>query len=211
PNAPAFLWNLDGLLNRNFQFGPVRDKFNPFENDKGVNIAPRLGFAYNLKGKRETVVRGGLSIMFAPQPWDTMANAVANSVTIPFRLNPSRTELQQANLKFPAFNEDALKLASTGSRILIADTFDPHIQSPYSMNLYFGVQRELTSTMALESAFVGNRGVKFRLYRTFNLPDRVTDQRPNPNMGQGNYLCGCQNTLYTSWQTSLRKRYSKNL
>jgi len=53
--------------------------------------------------------------------------------------------------------------------------------------------------------------VKFRMYRTFNQPDRVTDQRPNPDMGQGNYICSCQTTTYTSWQTSLRKRYSKNL
>src|SRR6266540_3959207 len=107
--------------------------------------------------------------------------------------------------------EDGLRLASAGSRILIADIFDPNIQSPYSMNVYLGVQQSLTSSMVIESAFVGNRGVKFRLYRTFNLPDRVTDQRPNPDQGQGNYLCSCQNTVYTSWQTSLRKRYSKKL
>jgi len=210
-NAPAYLWNLDGLLDTQFRFGPVRDKLDPFGNDKGANIAPRVGFAYNVGGKSNTVVRGGLSIMFATQPWDTMANAVANSVTIPFRIQLSRTELIQQNLRFPSFNEDALRIASTGSRILIADVFDPNIQSPYSMNVTFGVQQSLSSTMVLESAFVGNRGVKFRMYRTFNLPDRVTDQRPNPNMGQGNYLCSCQNTLYTSWQTSLRKRYSKKL
>jgi len=136
---------------------------------------------------------------------------VANSVIVPFRLQPSRTELLQAGLKYPAFNEDALRLATNANRILIADVFDPNIQSPYSMNVYLGVQQSLTSSMVIESAFVGNRGVKFRLYRTFNLPDRVTDQRPNPDQGQGNYLCSCQNTVYTSWQTSLRKRYSKKL
>ena len=211
PSAPAYLWNLDGLLDTQFRFGPVRDKLNPFENDAGINLGPRVGFAYDHKGKGTTVIRGGLSVMFAPQPWDTMANAVANSVTIPFRIQLSRTELVQQNLRFPSFNEDALRIASAGSRILIADVFDPRIQSPYSMNLYFGVQQSITSSMVLETAFVGNRGVKFRMYRTFNQPDRLTDQRPNPNMGQGNYLCSCQNTVYTSWQTSLRKRYSKRL
>jgi hypothetical protein len=211
PKAPAYLWNLDGLLDRNFRFGPVRDRFNPFGDDKGANFGPRVGFAYDVKGNGSTVVRGGLSVMFAPQPWDTMANAVANSVNVPFRIQLSRTELIQQNLRFPSFNEDALRIASGGNRILIADVFDPHIQSPYSMNLYFGGQKSITSTMAVESAFVANRGVKFRMYRTFNQPDRVTDQRPNPDMGQGNYLCSCQNTVYTSWQTSLRKRYSRKL
>jgi hypothetical protein len=211
PKAPAYLWNLDGLLDNQFRFGPVRDKFDPFHNDAGLNLGPRIGFAYDVNGKGTTVIRGGLSMMFAPQPWDTMANAVANSVTIPFRITLSRTELIQQNLKFPSFNEDALRIASSGTRVLIADTFDPHIQSPYSMNLYLGGQKSVSSTMVVESAFVANRGVKFRMYRTFNLPDRVTDQRPNPNLGQGNYVCSCQNTIYTSWQTSLRKRYSKKL
>lgn len=63
----------------------------------------------------------------------------------------------------------------------------------------------------IESAFVGNKGEKFRMARMFNWPDRVTDIRPNPNLGQGVYYCSCQNTVYTSWQTSVRKRYSKNL
>jgi hypothetical protein len=75
-----------------------------------------MGFAYNVRSKSKTVVRGGFGVMFAPQPWDTMANAVANSVTIPFRLNPSRTELQRYGLKFPAFNEQALKIAATAVR-----------------------------------------------------------------------------------------------
>jgi hypothetical protein len=211
PKAPAYLWNLDGLLDTQFHFGPVRDKFDPFHDDRGANLGPRVGFAYDIDGKGGAVVRGGLSVMFAPQPWDTMANAVANSVTIPFRTILSRTELIQQNLRFPSFNEDALRIASSGSRILIADTFDPNIQSPYSMNLYLGVQKSVTPTIVVESAFVGNRGVKFRMYRTFNQPDRVTDQRPNPDLGQGNYLCSCQNTVYTSWQTSIRKRYSKKL
>jgi hypothetical protein len=43
------------------------------------------------------------------------------------------------------------------------------------MNLYFGFQRSITSSLMIESAFVGNRGVKFRMYRVFNQPDRVTD------------------------------------
>ena len=35
--------------------------------------------------------------------------------------------------------------------------------------------------------------------------------RPNPNLGEGYYEDNTQNTVYTSWQTSVRKRYSRNL
>jgi outer membrane receptor protein involved in Fe transport len=76
PKAPAYLWNLDGLLDGQYHFGPVRDKFNAFKDDRWANIAPRVGFAYDVGGHSKTVVRGGVSVMFAPQPWDTMANAV---------------------------------------------------------------------------------------------------------------------------------------
>jgi hypothetical protein len=43
-------------------------------------------------------------------------------------------------------------LASAGGKILIADTFDPNIQSPLQPNLYLGVQKSLTSSMVIESA-----------------------------------------------------------
>ena len=87
---------------------------------------------------------------------------------------------------------------------------DPHLQNPYSMNMY-PIQRQLRPTLVLESAFVGTRGVKFPLERVFNAVDRLTGVRPNPNLGEGYYEDNTQNTVYTSWQTSLRKRYSKSL
>lgn len=62
-----------------------------------------------------------------------------------------------------------------------------------------------------ESAYVGNRGVKFPINRTYNFPDRVTCVRPNPQISQGYYLDNSQTSWYHSWQTSLRKRFSKNL
>src|SRR6202022_4527543 len=59
PNNPAELGNLDGLLDNQFHFGPWRDPNNPYNSDGWVNIAPRIGFAYNPDGQSKTVVRGG--------------------------------------------------------------------------------------------------------------------------------------------------------
>src|SRR5262249_52529234 len=72
-------------------------------------------------------------------------------------------------------------------------------------------QRTLSSSWLLESAFVATRGVKLPLERVFNPVDRITGERPNPNLGEGYYEDNTQNTVYTSWQTSLRKSYSWNL
>jgi len=92
----------------------------------------------------------------------------------------------------------------------VGSIFNPDIQNPYSFNLYFGVQRSLTSSTMFESAFVGTRGVKFRLIRQANEVNRVTGIRPNPNMGSSRYFSHDQNTIYTSWQSSLRQRFSKS-
>ena len=101
------------------------------------------------------------------------------------------------------------------ARILVAknqpaifSVFNPDIQNPYTVNVYFGIQRSLTSSLVLETAFVGNRGIKYPLHRVFNQVDRVTGVRPNLRLAEGYYVDNSQTTLYTSWQSSLRKRFS---
>jgi hypothetical protein len=212
-DQPAGLYNLDGLRDaRNFIFGPLRDVKKPFEPDP-MNLAPRFGFAYNPDGKGNTVVRGGFGVMFSPLIWATFNNAVGNTSVVPFRRQFSRVEAADLGLKYPVFNEDVVAIVERLGRVSIADLFEPnYVQAPYTMNLYLGVQRALTSSLMLETAFVGNRGVKFFMYRRFNQVDRVTGVRPNTTLGfEGNYLDSSQQSVYTSWQTSLRKRYSRKL
>jgi hypothetical protein len=79
------------------------------------------------------------------------------------------------------------------------------------MNYTLGIQRALTSTLVLETAFVGSRGVKFNMVRTFNKTDRVTGIRPNPTDIQGSYIDNSQQTNYNSWQTSLKQRLTRGL
>jgi len=62
-----------------------------------------------------------------------------------------------------------------------------------------------------ETAFVGNRGLKFIMHRWANLPDRLTGIRPNPLLGVNYYVDSSQQVSYVSWQSSFRKRYSRNL
>jgi hypothetical protein len=63
-----------------------------------------------------------------------------------------------------------------------------------------------------ETSYVGNRGVKFPLLRWFNEVDRLTGLRPNQDLPyQGYYYDPSQTTIYHSWQSSLRKRYTNSL
>ena len=208
---PAGLFNPDGLRDpANFVFGPFRDPGNPFEPDP-VNIGPRAGFAWTVDPAGRTVVRGGAGVMFSPLVWGTFNNAVANGPTQPFRVIYGKTEAATLGLRFPVYNEDILPLVEGSSQTQVSDIFDPNIHAPYSVNTYLGVQRSLGTTLVIETAYVGTRGFEFPMYRTFNPVDRVTGRRPNPNLGEGNYIDNSQTTSYHSWQTSVRKRYAKNL
>jgi hypothetical protein len=211
PEAPAGLFNLDGLLDDQFHFGPLRDSDDAVHPDGGLNLAPRIGFAYTPGSNSDTVLRGGLSFMFAPQPADDYVQAVSNSPLIPFRERFSLQDIAAMGLRFPYYNDDTRKLLVAAAKPRYSDVFDPSIQSPYTINLYFGVQKSFFSDLMIESAFVGNRGVKYRLKRVANEPNRLTGIRPNPDLGAPNYFDNSESTTYMSWQTSVRKRYSRNL
>ena len=64
--------------------------------------------------------------------------------------------------------------------------------------------------MVFQTAVVGTRGVKFPMFRPVNAVDRITGLRPNPNLGQPNYVDNSQTVTYYGWQNSLRKRFSRS-
>ncbi len=210
----AAFYNPDGLLDNEFHVGPLRGPNNPYENDGWVNLGPRLGFAYNPDGKGKTAIRGGFGVLFSSQILGAMWQSVgANG--IPFRARFSRNDAVRLGLRWPMFNDDFRKIVTgqnqgTG-QVSVFSIFDPHLQNPYAMHYTLGIERELTPTMMLETAFVGLRGVKFLMHRWANQPDRVTGLRPNPLLLVDYYVDESQVTDYASWQTSLRKRFSRGL
>ncbi len=214
PRSGAGFFNLDGLRDTSYTFGAFRDPENPYNNDAKVNLGPRVGFSYNPGAKGNTTIRGGVGVLFSPHMQGLLKQAVATR-TVPFRTILSRAEAARYNMHYLSFNDEGRKVVEaestrTGKANVFA-AFDPNFQNPYSVSLYFGVQRALTNTLMLETAFVGNRGIKFAMHRTFNQVGRETGERPNPLLSQGYYVDNTQNTVYTSWQTSLRKRYARHL
>jgi hypothetical protein len=80
------------------------------------------------------------------------------------------------------------------------------------MNFQLNVQRSLGQDLMLEVGYVGLRGVKFPLHRRFNQPDRLTGERPNPQIIPGGFFVdNSESTVYHSLQTSLRKRFTSRL
>ena len=211
PNGgPPHSFNRGGYVDSNFTLGPVRPIDDPYDSDPW-NIAPRLGFSYNPDGASRNVIRGGASTMFTNLAGETVTQTVQNSLTEPFRSQFSRAESQTLNLRYPEYNEDVLPLVTGGVSGGSPRVLDPNLQSAYAFNFYLGYQRELTEGIGLETAYVGNRGVKWLTSRIANQVNRATGLRPNPGFATMDYWDNADSTWYHAWQTSLRVRYRRGL
>ncbi len=212
-DADAYLYNLDGLLDTNFNFGPYRDREKPLEADRGMNLQPRIGFAFDPTGSGRTSIRGGFGAMFSPHMLGSFYVSVGSKL-VPSRVTFARAEIEEFGMKWPLYNDDMRliveKQAEQSGIIQIRSVYNPDLDNPYSLQWSLGIQHRLANNLSIESAYVATRGVKFLAHRWFNQADRATGERPNPSIGEGYYIDNSQLTSYHSWQTSLKKRYSRN-
>ena len=181
------------------------------------NFSPRIGLAWDLKGKGKTVVRAGWGMFYDAYSQDFFAGQ------LPFNtFNPG-----------PAFNpvgpSPILFSFSTVSTIVDgvpifsgfsdSDVFavDPKLRTPYVQNFNLNVQRELFHNGVLEVGYVGSHGTKLFRYRDINQPANpsVSSARPfdnGPFAPSGfpffyvNHLETTANSSYNALQTSFTLR-----
>jgi hypothetical protein len=210
---PALLANLDGLRNaQTFEWGPLRPANNPFESDN-LSIGPRFGFAYTMDNTGDFVLRGGFGVNFQRIDPQNVEAGIAKSPNMPADFSFTRADAAARGLKYPLNKEYLEKLVASESagKASVGIRMQPDQHPSYAMNYTLGIQRALTPTLVLETAYVGTRGVKFYLSRTYNQPDRLTGLKPNPNDVSSSYRDDSQQTSYNSWQTSIKKRLSHGL
>ncbi len=200
----------------NFAFGPRRPTDRPIEHDGWVNLGPRAGFAYRVDDEGRTVVRGGVGVMFAAQVPALLRQSVAGP-DIPFRVRYSANEANRLGVQYPFSNEEIIPIAlqdiQESGNELVFSLITPDLQNPYTINYQFNIQRQLAGDLMWEIGYVGTRGVKFPMHRRFNLPDRQTGIRPNPTLIPGGpyFVDMGESVMNHSLQTSMRKRFSRNL
>lgn len=187
------------------------------------NFAPRLGFAYNLLDK--TVIRGGYGIGYVyfnrlgsanllatNFPQITRAN-IPQSPSLP-RCVGTETGLALEGCFRPTQDGYPSGLPNNVTLYIPRDTRTAYIQ-----NWQLSVQRELTSNMLLDVAYVGNHAIKLVLLADLNQarPNNpgetllVNARRPISGFRSISTVLPAAFSNYHALQVKFERRFSKGL
>jgi hypothetical protein len=197
---------LAGALLRPVAFRPADSSYN---SDKW-NPEPRLGFTWNPDNHQRWVIRGGAGIFLAEPLLDNFEE-VYSSPSLPTRLTFAASQIASLGLRYPMTNDDILKLFGTTTVPVGYPVVDPGYRNPYSAQWTLDTQHMLTSSLMLDVAYVGNKGLKILMPHNVNQPDRTTGGLPYSNDLQSVWLNNSGFSFYHAMQVSIRKQFSHGL
>ncbi len=180
------LWNHD--LSRPAVIAPLFDKGTAPAARDNNNIAPRIGFAWDVMGNSKTVIRGGFGLYYDNTidnlrlferadlgPVGAEQFLVGTGIVSPVlagfggdgRFDPGQITLAQMLALWPAVRADlesrltscVLPTALECTNSVSGPIFSSNFQVPYSLQYSIGVQRELPFNLLLQADFNYRKGL----------------------------------------------------
>ena len=164
-------------------------------NPDHTNFAPRFGFAWDVTGKGNTVLRGGASLVYETINWEALLafnnafglNNVPTGGIIDGAGNTAGGSITAGNLSIPPIlpqwdsgtpiyganvSTTALNCFNSPCPIM---SVDRNITTPYVWDWTLNLQHSFTPNLSLEIAYVGNHGSNLTGIRDINQPPVGTD------------------------------------
>jgi outer membrane receptor protein involved in Fe transport len=156
---------------------PKGGVFTPFN-----HVSPRLGFAFDPYGNGRTVLHGAAGLFFggiSGNQWEFPSNyapyAVRNSgytkvqsLTHPYTGDP--TEFPTGANPYPQLAFDYASKTASFLPFNQLVSFDPNYRWPYSIQMNFGIQQQMTNSLAFSIYYVGSLNRKNPIYNDINAP-----------------------------------------
>ena len=198
--VPASVYNNPQVqaLFHNLPPGIINTVYNTF--------APRVGFAYDLSGKGETVLRGGYGMSYERVEGNYIYGA---SSQVPFI----------SNVSINAGNVDTI--AGSSASVLppqtIGNTADRNLVPPRVHNYSFGIQQKLLSSSSLEIDYVGSHSANLLWLKDLNQGAAGTEEanpgiarnalRPYKGYADINQYTNGAHSSYNALQTQFQTRF----
>jgi hypothetical protein len=193
----------------------------PHYNDN-LLFQPRIGFAWDPTGSRKTVIRGGAGLFYADiQVNQTIDDSIFNGQTT---ISPAiqGTAANPINLLAPwgSVTGDQFLSGAVPVNAQTIQPLGPHVQTPYSLQVSIGAERQVSKTWTLSADYIHWRVYHDWIRTDANLfynpatgydANPSTAGRPNPNfVGILNFTTpAAAGSIYNGLHVGVEHRFSQ--
>jgi hypothetical protein len=150
-------------------------------NTPANHISPRLGFSYDPFGKGRTVIHGAAGVFFggiSGNLWELPSNFAPYAVRPTFSNVSSMThpyaydagEFPLATNPFPTLTFVAGTNTASFLALNQVSSMDPNLRWPFTYQMNFGIQQQVTNTVAFTVNYVGSLNRRLPVYIDLNPP-----------------------------------------